>query len=846
MPLTFSARGEQPVRELAASIRDFLTQNPEIDPADAARALLVSRTVFEHRAVLLAADRDGLVDALDALAADRPDPRVVSGAVPAAGAVDGAVFVFPGQGSQWVGMALELLETSEVFRERMHECAAALAEFADWSLLDVLHGTPGAPGFDRVDVVQPVLFAVMVSLAALWQSLGVRPAAVVGHSQGEIAAACVAGALSLRDAARVVALRSLAIAGLAGSGGMVSVPLPAGRTQELIGRWGDRLAVAAVNGPGSSVVSGDPEALDELLAACADQDVRARRIPVDYASHSAHVETLEEQLRELLAPVAPREGAVPFYSAVTGGRLDHLELDGAYWYRNLRQPVRFDTVTRALLDEGHRVFVESSAHPVLTTALQDSFAAAEADNALAVGSLRRDEGGMGRFLSSAATGYVHGLPVDWSAVLGGAGTAAARTVALPTYPFQHRSYWLEAEAKVGDMSDAGLRAAGHPLLGAAVELGDGQGLLFTGRLSLRTHPWLADHTVDGTVLLPGTAFVDLALHAGQETGCEHVEDLTVLVPLLLTEHTPLQLQLVVGALDSDGKRALTVHSKPDTRDDAQADEPWTRHATGVLAEGVRAEAAAGPAGGEAWEAAGTWPPAGAAPADLDRAYERLAARGYEYGPAFQGLRTAWQLGDEVYAEVALDAEAGTSAEGFGLHPALLDSALHPAVLGLLGQSDEGLLPFSWTGVSLHAEGAGSLRVRLRTAGRNTVSVSVADALGAPVATVDALALRPVDKEALRAAGSQGRQPLLVVEWRAMSALTSREQASPGEVGAEARVFRVPGGSTVREVTGQVLAAVQDHLTDTATTGPLLVLTRGAVSTGHDDEVTDPTAAAAWG
>ncbi|SFM03755.1 Ketoacyl-synthetase C-terminal extension, partial [Streptomyces pini] len=842
-PLTFSARAEQPLREHAAQLRALLAQSPDLDPADLARALVTGRATFDHRAVVLAQDRAGLLDALDALAGGLPHPGAVHGT---AGGDGGTVFVFPGQGSQWIGMALELLETSQVFRERMHECAAALAEFTDWSLLDVLSGEPEAPGYDRVDVVQPVLFAVMVSLAALWQSLGVRPDAVVGHSQGEIAAACVAGALSLRDAARVVALRSRALAELAGTGGMVSVPLPAGETERRIRRWGDRLAVAAVNSPGSTVVSGDPEALEDLLAECTADGVRARRIPVDYASHSPHVEAIRERLLDLLAPVEPRDAVVPFFSAVTGGEPDDSHLDAEYWYRNLRQPVRFDEATRALLARGHRTFIEVSAHPVLTMALQDTIAAqdaaqdaeqdAEQDtaqdgaaegaaerDAVVLGSLRRDEGGMARFLTSAAEGYVHGLGVDWSAVTGSGGVP---DVELPTYPFQHQSYWLEPAARTGDVAAAGLHAADHPLLGAAVPTADGDGLLLTGRLSLRTHPWLADHAVGGTVLLPGTAFLELALEAARRIGCGHVEDLTVLTPLVLPERAAVRLQVAVGEADDEGRRTLTVHSQPDEAGGHDQEETpgrsWTRHATGAVRGEPRTGAAAG--------LPEAWPPTGATPVDLTGAYDRLADDGYEYGPAFQGLRAAWRLGDDVYAEVALGAGERSTAGEFGLHPALLDAALHPVVLGALGgDHDEGVLPFSWNGVSLHAVGAASLRVRLRATGRNELTVTVADATGAPVATVGSLALRPVDTESLRAAGRAGL-PLLRVEWQAF---TADDSTAEGATASDMTVWSAkPAHSdpvvSAHEAAAGALEAVQGRLSGGGE-GPLVVVTRGAVA-----------------
>ncbi|WP_307841463.1 type I polyketide synthase, partial [Streptomyces endocoffeicus] len=329
VPWVLTARSEAALRAQAGRLASYVGERAELSAGDVGWSLATTRTVFEHRAVVLAGDRGGLVGGVAALAAGQDVSGLVRGVV--AGGDGRAVLVFPGQGSQWVGMAAGLLESSPVFAERLGECAAALGPFVDWSLGDVL-GDAAALG--RVDVVQPVLWAVMVSLAELWRSFGVVPAAVVGHSQGEIAAACVAGGLSLEDAARVVALRSRALRALSGRGGMVSVSLPVDSVRERLGAWGERLSVAAVNGPSAVVVSGDADALDELLAACEVEGIRARRVPVDYASHCAHVEAIEGELRQALEGIAPRSSSVPFYSTVTGGVLDTAGLDAGYWYRN--------------------------------------------------------------------------------------------------------------------------------------------------------------------------------------------------------------------------------------------------------------------------------------------------------------------------------------------------------------------------------------------------------------------------------------------------------------------------------------------------------------------------------
>ncbi|MBW5484123.1 type I polyketide synthase, partial [Streptomyces bambusae] len=359
LPWVLSGRGTEGLRGQAARLRAF-AEDTRLSRHGIGLALATTRAALERRAVVPADGRD----VLDALAAGLPAAGLVEGTV-VTGA-DRPVFVFPGQGSQWAGMAVELYASSPVFAARLDECAVALEPFTDWSLLEVLRQAEGAPGFDRVDVVQPVLWAVMVALAELWRAAGVEPAAVIGHSQGEIAAAAVAGALSLEDAAKVSALRSKAIVALAGKGGMVSVADTAESVAERIAAWGDRLAVASVNGPNSTVVSGDPEALDELMAACEAEEVRARRINVDYASHGPQVESIRDEVLSLLAGIEPRSVDVPFFSTVTADWVDGSELDAEYWYTNLRQTVRFQEAVEGLLERGHGLFVESSAHPVLT------------------------------------------------------------------------------------------------------------------------------------------------------------------------------------------------------------------------------------------------------------------------------------------------------------------------------------------------------------------------------------------------------------------------------------------------------------------------------------------------
>ncbi len=810
LPLPLSAKSESALGAQAGRLGEYLAGDPELGMTDVGCSL-VTRSVFEHRAVVLGGEREELLGGLSALLAGEQAAGMVRG-VAALASGTGAVFLFPGQGSQWEGMALQLLDCSPVFAKQIRECGEALAAHVEWSLEDVLRGVNGAPGLDRVDVVQPALFGVMVSLAALWRSCGVCPTVVVGHSQGEIAAACVAGGLSLEDAARVVALRSRALLSLAGSGGVVSVGMPLGEVESLIERWEAGLGIAAVNGPSSVVVSGDSQALEELLAECEAEGLRARRIPADYAAHSVQVEEIREELLSGCSAITPRRGDVPFCSTVTGGLLDTEQLDAEYWYRNLRETVQLERVTRALLGEGHRAFIEISPHPVLTMGVQGSIDEMGEDpgDAVVVGTLRREQGGPERFLSSLSELWVHGVEVDWGSVFEGSG---ARRVGLPTYAFQRERYWLSAGAGgAGDMAAAGQSSAAHPLLGAMVELADGEQWLFTGRISLQSHPWLADHAVLGGVLLPGTAFLELALCAGERVGCATVQDLTLTAPLLLPEDGAVQLQLSVGVPDESGRRSLSIASRPEQNAAAEifSEAAWTRHASGVLAAVETAVNGHAADIGErmALLADGTWPPVGSEVVDLDGLYEGLAGRGLEYGPAFQGLRGAWRRGDEVFAEVSVGDGGLLEVGSFGVHPALLDAALHavglgsfdgagavdgvggdggPAGVGSAGAVDGvGVvyLPFSWSGVELFAGGVSSLRVCLSVAAGGGVSLLAVDESGGLVLLVDSLVLRESSSEQLGVRSGVRGDGLLSVDWSAVSPPAQTQPVDLALVGGE--------------------------------------------------------------
>jgi rifamycin polyketide synthase module 7/8 len=830
VPLVVSARSARSLAGQADRLAAFV-EGSGASPASVAGALVSGRAVLGERAVVVAGSREEALAGLAALARGESAAGVVAAS---AGTPGKLVWVFPGQGSQWAGMGRELLDSSPVFAKRVAECAAALDRWVDWSLVDVLRGE-AAPGLlEQVDVVQPASFAVMVGLAAVWSSMGVVPDAVVGHSQGEIAAACVAGALSLEDAVQVVALRSQAIATkLAGRGGMVSVALGEDDALARLSPWAGRVEVAAVNSPSSVVVAGDAAALEEALEALSGNGVRVRRVAVDYASHTRHVEDIHETLLEAL-DVTATAPVVPFYSTVTGEWItDAGVVDGAYWYRNLRNQVGFGPAVAELIAQGHGVFVEVSAHPVLVQPITELADDRDAD-VVVTGSLRRDDGGPRRLLASMAECFVRGVPVDWRGVL----PAPAGPVDLPTYAFDQQNYWLQAAEAASDAASLGQAAADHPLLDAVVTLPGSGGLVFTSRLSVRSHPWLAGHAVGGVVLLPGSGFVELAVRAGDEAGCSVLDGLVIETPLVVPEHGGVRVEVVLGGPGEDGTRAVEVYSLPDGDGDV-----WTRHATGVLSA-----APAAPGTGFDFTA---WPPPGAEQVDVEDLYAGLAERGHAYGPAFQNLRAAWRRGDDVFAEVALPDELRKEAGGFGVHPALLDAATHPALLDTAQDPDEPVQPLGWHGLTLHAAGASVLRVRLTSGGPGAVSLEAADGTGGPVLSVDSLAFRPIVTEGL----TGHLDALFQVDWTELSAVPAEPVpswvpvASADDVAAltdvPAAVVLEAGGDGPLALTSRVLGVLQAWLAGGPEESRLVVVTRGAVPAG-DGVVCDPAAAAVWG
>ncbi|MEU6777511.1 SDR family NAD(P)-dependent oxidoreductase, partial [Streptomyces sp. NPDC046759] len=830
VPWVLSAKSEAALRAQAERLLAFATD--DVSPADAGFSSATTRSALEHRAAVIGTHPAELRAGLEALAAGEPAANVVAGRAHSAGKVG---FLFSGQGSQRLGMGRELYEAFPVFAAAYDEVCALLDAPVDVD----------SEGLNQTGCTQPALFAVEVALFRLLESWGVRPDYVAGHSVGEIAAAHVAGVLSLEDAARLVSARAALMQALPAGGAMVAVQAT---EDEVLPYLSDGAGIAAVNGPQSVVVSGAEDMVVAIGEAFAEQGRKTSRLRVSHAFHSPLMDPMLEEFAEVTRGLVFNEPRIPVVSNVTGRLAESYTPE--YWVRHVREAVRFADGVRTLHDLGVTTFVEIGPGGVLCGMAQGCV-----DDVVTIPALRADRPEPRAITTAYAQLHVNGVDVDWHAFFPG-----ARRVDLPTYAFQRERYWLDAPASAGDLRAVGQGEAGHPLLGAAVPLAAGDGHLLTGRLSTHTHPWLVDHAVSGVALLPGTAFVELAITAADAVGCDLLEELTLETPLLVPERGGVALQVRVGADDGAGRRPLTVHSRIDDGDayahEDDSGRTWARHASGSLTV-----AAGRPVDGSL----AAWPPVGAEPVDVDGFYDRLAGMALDYGPVFRGLRAAWRSGDDFFAEVELPGGERTHADAYGLHPALFDAALHTVWLGAVepeAGTGNGLLPFAWSGVRLAAAGASGLRVKVSRTGTGTsaVSLTLADGTGEPVAQVDSLTLRPVPADQLRA-GSGTDDSVFGLEWTPVSlpsapvgmrietyedlaALRVAHSSADTEAGTEADagtaagavadavVVPCPTGSggdlatRVREVTHAVLELVQWWLAEERPERLVLVMRTG--------------------
>ncbi len=758
---------------VAAQAQQLLDHDGNL--TDIGFSLATTRSALDHRAVVVGSDDTEVRAGLAAIVAGEDAPNVVRDRR----GTGRTAFLFTGQGAQRAGMGRRLAKYP-VFAEALDAACTRLG--LDRAVLD------DADALAQTGFTQPALFAFEVALYRLLESWGLKPDHLLGHSIGELAAAHVAGILSLDDACTLVAARARLMQALPAGGAMVAIPAAEAEVTPLLT---DGVSIAAINGPASLVVSGTEDA----VAAVAAHFERAKKLRVSHAFHSPLMEPMLAEFAAVAKKLTYAKPEIPLTSTVDkGADLTSPE----YWVEQVRATVRFDDGVRALAEDGVRTFVEIGPAPVLTAA---GSTALDDDTLAFVPAVRPDRDETHAVVTAVATLHARGIPVDWPAFYAG-----ARRVEVPTYAFRRTRYWLPATIATGDAGDHGQQAAAHPMLSAVVRVPETDTIVLTGRLSTDTVPWLADHVVLGTVLVPGTAFVELARAAADEIGFAGLDELTLHAPLALTTGAALQVSL---ESEEDGRRRLTVHSRPD------GDDAWTRHAEGF----ITAEAAA-----PAFDLA-EWPPAGATEIPLADPYAQLADLGYDYGPAFQGLRAMWRHGDDVYAEVEVSADA----RDYGLHPALFDAAMHAQLLGPAPEDGDAkpMLPFAFSGTTWHAAGTGAVRVHVSPTGPETITLRIADSTGMPVLTVDSLAARPISLDKLAPSS------LFRIAW---------EPATGGEE-TKATVLEVSSvDGTVperaRAVTRQVLDAIR------TTEDRLAVVTRGAVSV--DGEDVDPALATVWG
>ncbi|MFI9031222.1 type I polyketide synthase [Streptomyces sp. NPDC053560] len=734
LPWVVSARTEAALRDQVTALLDRLGGDGAPTALDTAYSLATTRAALEHRLAVVT-DPTGTAgrEALAAWLAQGSAPDTYEGH--AAGRTRTAA-LFSGQGAQQLGMGRELYARFPVFAEALDAVLAPLDAEIGCSLREVMWGAEEAP-LNETGFTQPALFAVGVALYRLAESWGLTPDFVAGHSVGEIAAAHVAGVLTLEDACRLVAARAGLMQALPRGGAMVAV----GATEdEVAPLLTDGVTIAAVNGPASVVLSGEEAATLAVAGQLAERGRRTTRLRVSHAFHSPLMDPMLERFRTVAEGLSYSAPQIPVVSNLTGALADDDLLCSAdYWVRHVREAVRFADGVRALTDAGAGVFVELGPGGVLAATAQQS-----ATEAVTVPVLRKDRAEEPAVVAALARLHTAGVPVDWPAFYAG---TRARRADLPTYAFQNERYWPKATYRPADATGLGLAAADHPLLGAAMSVAGSDELLLTGTLSLATHPWLADHAVGGMVLFPGTGFLELAIRAADQAGCDRVEELMLAAPLVLPPTGAVQMQIAVGAADEDGSRDLRFFTRPAEDQDAA----WTQHATGRITGGEHVIG---------FDAA-VWPPRDADPVDIDGLYDRYAGNGLDYGPVFRGLRAVWRRAEEIYAEVVLPAD---DADAFGLHPALFDAVLHSTVFASADGDDRSLLPFAWNGVSLHASGADTLRVRITSCGEDAVEIAAVDPQGQPVVSVEALTLRAAGPDTDSASRRDETGSLFRVDW----------------------------------------------------------------------------------
>jgi acyl transferase domain-containing protein/surfactin synthase thioesterase subunit/acyl carrier protein len=829
-PWLLSARTAQALPDQAARLLSYATAHPELDPLDIGYSLATSRLAFPHRAVVAGADRPELLAGLGALARSQPSELVALGtAVPRRR----MAMLFTGPGEWHPALSRELYQAFPAFAWTFDEACAAFDRHLDRPLREAMFAEPDsvhAGLLDQPMFALPALFTTQVALFRLLESWGLRPDSVLGHSAGELAAAHVAGVLSLKDAVKLTANRGQLVQELPG-GAAVLVEASENEVAPLLG---DGAAIAAINGPASVVVAGDEQPVLAIAAHFAALGRQTSRLTGEHPEHSPRIDAILDDLADIAGTLTYARPRLPIVSTLTGGPVTGEMSEPGYWVTSCRQPVRFLDGVRALESAGVSRFVQLGPDGSIPATVLSCLVGPAGDAAV-VPVLRPGRPESVAAHLAAGRLYADGLGVDGSRLFTG---REARRVPLPTYAFHRTRYWPDVDPRAltarGNLSSTGLVGVEHPVVGAAIRLADSDTVVLTGRLSTGTQPWLADHVIGTEVVFPGSGLVELAIRAGDEVGCRRLESLTVEAPLVLPDgdSPPVQVQVVVGAPDPTGGRSVSVHSRGN---DAA---PWVRHATGRLTP-------AGTAGtADPRPELAAWPPVGAEPVAVDGLYDSLAAAGLAYGPAMRCLRSAWRRGEDLFAEVSLDRAARAQLRDFGIHPAVLDAALH-AIGPRAGEPVGAGLPAAWSGVELHATGAATVRVWIRPLPGRSVSLALADQDGQPVATIESVLLRPApDGPVTAPAAAAGYDKLLLTpRWSPIEA-----GPVPAAHGPDAVPLDCTGLGTDRIA---IHAAARDTLTtlrrwlQSGHPGLLAVVTRGAMALAGE-EVTDLAGAAAWG
>ncbi|MFI0904496.1 SDR family NAD(P)-dependent oxidoreductase [Streptomyces sioyaensis] len=813
VPLVLSGKTPDAVRGQALALREHLASHPELPLPQVSRELATCRTTFEHRAVVTG-DREGVRAGLG----DVSPVLAGSGRVAA---------VFSGQGAQRAGMGRQLAEHFPVFDEALKEVCGHLDPELGRGLREVMW-SDDPEQLGRTECAQPALFAFEVALARLWQSWGVSFTAVVGHSVGEIAAAVVAGVLTVPDAARLVVARGRLMQSLPDGGAMLAI---AAGEDEVTATLGDSvlLGIAAVNGPEAVVVSGARDEVARVGEIWRERGRRVAELRVSHAFHSPLMEPILDEFRSVVEELRFQPPTVPIKAtADTAHSID----TPAYWVDHARNAVRFGDATGRLAEAD--ILIEVGPDAALAPLIETGHTV--------LPSTRRGQSETHTVLTALGQAHAHGAEVDWAALL----PPAPRTD-LPTYAFQRQRYWDSASDATARVS-AGADPQPHPMLTSRTDLPGAGGLLLSGRLTPGSDPWLSHHVVMGTMLLPGTGFVELALEAARAAGAGSVDELVLRAPMVFTEGKPRDLQVWVGP-GQDAERELQIRTRETGGD-------WTLHATGLLA--ARTADTTGFGDGD-WTG-GVWPPAGARQLVGRSFYEELAARGYEYGPAFRGTKALWERDGDLFAEVMLPER---QPRGFGIHPALLDAALHALpITGSLYEAGEVRLPFSFNSVSLFSSDARRLRVRIRSDG-DSAAVWITDDAGSPVLAMEGLILRSIERAQLEAAGATGRTGWFSVTWRQLGRAATADRVPGnwlllGEVpSALGSLFEdpvtaaswdrstAPDGVLVGAGRAEDLLAAL-HEVAGRQTGPVWCVTSGAVGVGTADPAADVRAAGVWG